>query len=41
MYGKVRTSKGKFGKHGKEWTVITNARKACGLDRLIKENKEK
>ena len=33
MYGKVRKSKGKFGKHGKEWTFITNAHKARGLDR--------
>ena len=32
-YGKVRKSKGKLGKHGKERTVITNARKASGLDR--------
>ena len=41
MNGKVRKSKRKLGKHGKERTVITNARKARGLDRQIKENKEK
>ena len=41
MYGKVRKSKRNLGKHGKERTVITNARKARGLDRRIKENKEK
>ena len=41
MYGKVRKSKGKLGKHAKKRTVITNARKARGLDRQINENKEK
>ena len=41
MYGKLRKSKGKLGKHGKERTGITNARKASGLERRIKENKEK
>ena len=41
MDGKVRKSKGKLGKHGKERTVITNACKARGLDRQIRENKEK